>query len=755
MADLNEQQAAGVTKITGSDSTGVETNYVNADANGNLLVKETSAGPVTPGTVASNSDLAGGQYNTALPTLTNGQQAALQLDSSGRLITAPQTIASGVADKSAFTYGTTNEQAIGGVYQDTSPTLTAGTQGAIRSTANRALHTNLRDSSGNEKLGQQTSALSIPVVLPSDQTINAALAANAMSSYSPDYSNYIAGTSPIEVDASGRLETHSTITTDEGSFRDDFSGTTLLTTLTGTVTFTNGSATVTGVGTNFIGIQYYDYIKLSTDANTAFAQIASVDSATQITLSTPYTGTSTTGTAVTSNWIPSIGTGGSQTVASGILNLISGTTSGSITKVTRFGDYLPYIGYGKFSISQNITNQTIVWGFCDQYPNPNKQALFIFSGTNNKSFTCQSSFDSSAQATQTTIVTQTGTFSLANNNKFAIQLTGDQVAFLVNDLVVALHKDHLPGPYDNLSQVCAINNTGVPASTTTMAIDYVYFSNLDEVQIQNTFTGEPIPTSLYGNSSTTGLPVPLQLDSNGNLIVTSLTGFGSAFSFGDVTTTTQTMTAVRRTAYTEQTTNAQRSIASASANDTAAGTGARIVTITYYDQTGAGPYAEVITLNGATGVNTVNTNICFIEKMIVTTAGSGGTNAGIITLYSATAKGGVVVGTINAGDGQTLWAHHYVPIGKTCNITGISAGSTSSVAGNGTTLTIRALAIGITGAVESQISDFVMLYGQGSQFSRVYASPIAVTGPARVTLYSTSNVVTSVRYFGAFDFFQP
>jgi hypothetical protein len=50
------------------------------------ISKDQSDGPVTPGTAASFSSLIGGQFNTALPTLTNGQQSALQSDSSGRLI---------------------------------------------------------------------------------------------------------------------------------------------------------------------------------------------------------------------------------------------------------------------------------------------------------------------------------------------------------------------------------------------------------------------------------------------------------------------------------------------------------------------------------------------------------------------------------------------------------------------------------------------------------------------------------------------
>jgi|ERR1035437_522038 hypothetical protein len=88
MADLTEQKASMAVKVTGSDSTGVETNYVGADANGNLLVKDYSDGPVTPGTVAATSSLIGGQFNTTPPTLTNAQQAALQLNQFGDLVTS-------------------------------------------------------------------------------------------------------------------------------------------------------------------------------------------------------------------------------------------------------------------------------------------------------------------------------------------------------------------------------------------------------------------------------------------------------------------------------------------------------------------------------------------------------------------------------------------------------------------------------------------------------------------------------------------
>ena len=176
MADLNYVDRDLEVKIVGQDATGNTANYVGADANGNMFVKDYSCGPVTPGSAASASSLIGGQFNTVLPTLTTGQQSALQLNASGSLnvaITAGAgsiTATVGSPDKTAFTYGTTVQLPIGGVYQDTSPALTAGTSGAVRLTQYRAQHVNLRDSSGNEKLGQTTMSASIPVVIASDQS---------------------------------------------------------------------------------------------------------------------------------------------------------------------------------------------------------------------------------------------------------------------------------------------------------------------------------------------------------------------------------------------------------------------------------------------------------------------------------------------------------------------------------------------------------------------------------------------------------
>lgn len=110
MADLVELDRANISKIAGANpTTGITDNYMQVDINGSaqfglyntagtaftsvtngthvaIDVYDQSLGPVTPGTAAAFSALIGGQYNTSLPTLSSGQQASIQLDSSGRLI---------------------------------------------------------------------------------------------------------------------------------------------------------------------------------------------------------------------------------------------------------------------------------------------------------------------------------------------------------------------------------------------------------------------------------------------------------------------------------------------------------------------------------------------------------------------------------------------------------------------------------------------------------------------------------------------
>jgi len=107
-------------------------------------------------------------------------------------------------------------------------------------------------------------------------------------------------------------------------------------------------------------------------------------------------------------------------------------------------------------------------------------------------------------------------------------------------------------------------------------------------------------------------------------------------------------------------------ISSSSANDTAAGTGARTVYILGINGTG-GYVDEVVTLNGQTAVNTVNTYDA-IERMQVLTAGSGGANAGTIYAGTGTVTSGVPAvpySAVGVGDNTSLVGHWTCPKGYT------------------------------------------------------------------------------------------
>lgn len=107
-------------------------------------------------------------------------------------------------------------------------------------------------------------------------------------------------------------------------------------------------------------------------------------------------------------------------------------------------------------------------------------------------------------------------------------------------------------------------------------------------------------------------------------------------------------------------------ISSSSANDAAAGTGARTVRVLGIN--GTGGYAEeVVTLDGQTAVNTVNTYDA-IESMTVLTVGSGGVNAGTIYAGTGTVTSGVPAvpySAIGAGDNLSLVGHWTCPTGFT------------------------------------------------------------------------------------------
>ncbi|MCA9339275.1 MAG: hypothetical protein KDA17_00015 [Candidatus Saccharibacteria bacterium] len=113
-------------------------------------------------------------------------------------------------------------------------------------------------------------------------------------------------------------------------------------------------------------------------------------------------------------------------------------------------------------------------------------------------------------------------------------------------------------------------------------------------------------------------------------------------------------------------------VVSGSANDAAAGTGARTVTIHGLDANWE-EASETVTLTGTTPVNTTGSYV-MINKMVVATAGSGGVAAGAITATAATDS--TVTCAIEAAQNQSRQAIFAIPAGYTGVIQTVSGGCT-------------------------------------------------------------------------------
>lgn len=195
-----------------------------------------------------------------------------------------------------------------------------------------------------------------------------------------------------------------------------------------------------------------------------------------------------------------------------------------------------------------------------------------------------------------------------------------------------------------------------------------------------------------------------------------------------VTTSSTTPTVFRATVYTEPSTEQQMELVSSSASDSAAGTGSRTIRVTYYDGNMNGPFTEDVTMNGTTPVNTVATNIRFIESIVSLTIGSNGTNVGTITLRNT--AGSQTFGTIAVGDGRTYWGHHYVGVDRKCFIERLILGCT----GNNGLVMLRSSAVLTTDSFDRQFTAPIRVVN--AQPSQVYdMSPTYINGPCRITLY--------------------
>lgn len=141
-------------------------------------------------------------------------------------------------------------------------------------------------------------------------------------------------------------------------------------------------------------------------------------------------------------------------------------------------------------------------------------------------------------------------------------------------------------------------------------------------------------------------------------------------------------------------------VASSSANDTSAGTGARTVRVTGVN-TSFATFTEDVTMNGQTSVNLVTANVLAIHEIEVLTAGSGLVNAGVIRVGTGTNTGGVpavVHGHCAISANKSRHGFYVVPDDKILAICAMRFHSGSATAG-AITASIEQ-AVGLTGLVK-------------------------------------------------------
>jgi hypothetical protein len=226
-----------------------------------------------------------------------------------------------------------------------------------------------------------------------------------------------------------------------------------------------------------------------------------------------------------------------------------------------------------------------------------------------------------------------------------------------------------------------------------------------------------------------------------NVVSAHRTGYAPAASVASVN--------LRPGTFAQQAAAAQRSLVSTSANDTAAGTGARTILINYLNNSMVLKQDTVI-LNGLTAVNTNATDIQFIESMVVASCGTDVTNDGVISMMTGLAGAGSAMAQIAALDGSTFFAHHYVQPGVNCYIL--------KHTGSGTIAAGRSLMVHTgdprTTAPVLQVGD-IFCHLAGAADDHEYISPQVITGPDLIIAreFPISAVAGNLGY-GGFDYVE-
>ena len=190
-------------------------------------------------------------------------------------------------------------------------------------------------------------------------------------------------------------------------------------------------------------------------------------------------------------------------------------------------------------------------------------------------------------------------------------------------------------------------------------------------------------------------------------------------------------------------------VSSASANDTAAGTGARTILVVGLDSS-YNSISETITLNGQTAVNTTNSYLRITYTELLTT-GSGNAQAGIIYIGTGTVTAGVpatVYWQSETAYNNFSFAGFTVPAGYTAYITSYTITSQATTANINVSL---GLVIYEYGKTYSEYQSTARLTSNGN-FDRHFDSPFAVDEKSDVELRAWASTGSAVNVTGEIQY---
>lgn len=343
-------------------------------------------------------------------------------------------------------------------------------------------------------------ALSVSIDTTSQQPVP--VASIASSGWFPDPSSYPDGSIPSVIDCDGNQEIRGPVLTDEGSFKDDFPGTSLEESLSGTYTFTKNSDVVTGVGTSFRSELTKDkYIRLSSDDTIYSILVWKIESDTSLILDSAYLGDGGTGSAIASKWVKSAANGGSVVVSDSKVSLKSGTSADSNVKVFRAVDTIPLRIATVASMSQRLSTQTAAFGLVDSPIEHDYKDMVavLFDGTDSSKVKFITACDGTFE--RTTVDLASG-LSTSDEIMYELEVGYFRVSLFVNRVLVATHDRHFPKPYTPLSIAAGVWNTDV-STETTLSFDNFVLVNHNQVQIGSSYMlSEPMPIRIVENSYT-------------------------------------------------------------------------------------------------------------------------------------------------------------------------------------------------------------------------------------------------------------